>query len=217
VTPGHAAAVAAIAAAAIGLAALVRARPASATAVRAGLAGLLLGGATGYVLAEWRLGELSAWDFLPLHLCDFAIFLAAFALLTRRPSAVELIWFWALTGTALAVVTPAVSGSFPDWRWILYFAMHGGVIAAAAVLVLGCGIRPRPGAPWRAFGWTAAYAAAVAAVDIATGANFLWLRAKPPQPTLLDWLGPWPMYILAAGAIGLTGFYLLALPFREPD
>ena len=123
----------------------------------------------------------------------------------------------ALTGTALAVVTPAVSGSFPDWRWILYFAMHGGVIAAAAVLVLGCGIRPRPGAPWRAFGWTAAYAAAVAAVDIATGANFLWLRAKPPQPTLLDWLGPWPMYILAAGAIGLTGFYLLALPFREPD
>jgi hypothetical integral membrane protein (TIGR02206 family) len=182
--------------------------------VRAGLAVFLLGGAIGYVIVEWRLGILTARDFLPLHLCDFAIFVAAFALLTRRIGAVELLWFWALTGTFLAVVTPAVSGTFPDWRWLLYFAMHGGVIAAALVLVVGFGIRPRPGAAWRAFGWTLAYAAAVGIVDLLTGANFLWLRAKPPQPTLLDALGPWPVYILAAGLIGLAGFHLLALPFR---
>jgi hypothetical integral membrane protein (TIGR02206 family) len=93
--------------------------------------------------------------------------------------------------------------------------MHGGVIATAVVLVAGCGIRPQPGAAWRAFGWTLAYAAIVGIVDIFTGANFLWLRAKPPQPTLLDRLGPWPVYILAAGAIGLAGFHLLALPFRR--
>jgi hypothetical integral membrane protein (TIGR02206 family) len=183
--------------------------------VRAALAGALLGGAIGYVVAEWRLGLLSPGDFLPLHLCDFAIFLAAFALGARRPGAVELLWFWALSGTLLAILTPAVSGSFPDWRWLLYFAMHGGVIAAAAVLVIGCGIRPRPGAPWRAFGWTAAYAGVVAAVDLVTGANFLWLRAKPAQPTILDWLGPWPVYLFAAAAIGLAGFHLLGLPFRE--
>lgn len=212
----NAAAILAIAAGAAGLAALVRARPAAGTAVRLALATFLVAGALGYVIAEWRLGILSAWDFLPLHLCDFAIFVAAFALVARRPGAVELLWFWALTGTLLAVATPAVSGSFPDWRWLLYFAMHGGVIAAALVLVVGCGIRPRPGAAWRAFGWTLAYAAVVGVVDLLTGANFLWLRAKPPQPTLLDRLGPWPLYILAAGAIGLAGFHFLALPFRRP-
>ena len=209
----HAAAAGLIALVAVGLTALVRARRGAAPAVRTGLAAFLLAGALGYVLAEWRLGVLSARDFLPFHLCDFAIFVAALALLTRRQGVVELLWFWALTGTFLAIVTPAVSGSFPDWRWALYFAMHGGVIAAALVLVVGCGIRPRRGAAWRAFGWTAAYAAVVAIVDLVTGANFLWLRAKPPQPTILDWLGPWPLYILAAGAIGLAGFHLLALPF----
>ena len=186
----------------------------SAALVRSGLAAFLLAGAIGYVVAEWRLGILSAWDFLPLHLRDFAIFVAAFALVARREAAVELLWFWALTGTLLAVLTPAVSGSFPDWRWVLYFAMHGGVIAAAIVLVVGCGIRPRPGAAWRAFGWTLVYAAVVAVVDVVTGANFLWLLRKPAQPTLLDWLGPWPVYLLAAGAIGLAGFHLLALPFH---
>jgi hypothetical integral membrane protein (TIGR02206 family) len=210
----HAAAIELTAAVSVGLALLVRARPSSGPAVRGGLAAFLLAGAIGYVIAEWRLGILSAWDFLPLHLCDFAIFVAAFALLTRRPGAVEVLWFWALTGTLLAALTPAVSGSFPDWRWLLYFAMHGGVIAAAVVLVLGCGIRPRAGAAWRAFGWTVVYAGMVAVVDLVTGANFVWLRAKPAQPTLLDWLGPWPVYLLAAGAIGLAGFHLLALPFR---
>jgi hypothetical integral membrane protein (TIGR02206 family) len=210
----HAAAIGLTAAVSVGLALLVRARPSSGPAVRGGLAAFLLAGAIGYVIAEWRLGILSAWDFLPLHLCDFAIFVAAFALLTRRPGAVEVLWFWALTGTLLAALTPAVSGSFPDWRWLLYFAMHGGVIAAAVVLVLGCGIRPRAGAAWRAFGWTVVYAGMVAVVDLVTGANFLWLRAKPAQPTLLDWLGPWPVYLLAAGAIGLAGFHHLALPFR---
>lgn len=209
----HLGAIALSAVVAAGLALLVRERPAWGSAVRAGLAAFLLAGAVGYVVAEWRLGILSVWDFLPLHLCDFAIFVAAFALVTRRPAAVELLWFWALTGTLFAVLTPAVGGSFPDWRWLLYFAMHGGVIAAAVVLVLGCGIRPRAGAAWRAFGWTIVYAVAVAAVDLVTGANFLWLRAKPPQPTLLDWLGPWPLYLAAAGAIGLAGFHLLALPF----
>jgi len=210
----HATAIGLTAAVSIGLALLVRARPSSIPAVRGGLAAFLLAGAIGYVIAEWRLGILSAWDFLPLHLCDFAIFVAAFALLTRRPGAVEVLWFWALTGTLLAVLTPAVSGSFPDWRWLLYFAMHGGVIASAFVLIVGCGLRPRAGAAWRAFGWTVVYAGMVAVVDLVTGANFLWLRAKPAQPTLLDWLGPWPVYLLAAGAIGLAGFHLLALPFR---
>jgi hypothetical integral membrane protein (TIGR02206 family) len=214
VTGAHAAAILAIAGGSAGLVALVRARPGAAPAVRTALAAFLLGGAIGYLVVEWRLGVLSARDFLPLHLCDFAIFVAAIALLTRRAGVVEVLWFWALTGTLLAVATPAVSGTFPDWRWALYFAMHGGVIAAALVIVLGCGIRPRPGAAWRAFGWTLGYAAVVGVVDLLTGANFLWLRAKPPQPTLLDRLGPWPVYLLAAGAIGLAGFHLLALPFR---
>ena len=213
VSAAHAVAIGLTAAASVGLALFVRARP-SGPGVRAGLAAFLLAGAIGYVVAEWWLGILSAWDFLPLHLCDFAIFVAAFALLTRRQGAVELLWFWALTGTLLALLTPAVSGSFPEWRWLLYFAMHGGVIAAAVVLVLGCGIRPRPGAAWRAFGWTVLYAGVVAVVDLVSGANFLWLRAKPAQATLLDWLGPWPVYLVAAGAIGLAGFHLLALPFR---
>src|SRR5688500_8749983 len=102
---------------------LVRRRPAARMPVRALLVTLLLGGAAAYLAAEAALAELSVWDFLPLHLCDFAIFVTALALLTVRRGLAEITYFWALTGTLLAMATPDVAGAFPDWRWLAYFTM----------------------------------------------------------------------------------------------
>lgn len=210
-------ALAATAAAAVVLAALARRDPdgPAADATRAGLATVLLGGAAVYVTAEAVAGRLSPLDFLPLHLCDLAIFVAAYALVRRSRTAAEIVWFWALTGTLLAMVLPDVGGSFPDARWLAYYSMHGAVVVAAVVLALGLGLAPRAGAPWRVFGWTVAYAAVVAVVDLVTGANFLYLREKPARPTLLDWFGPWPAYVAVAGLVGLALFWLLDLPFRR--
>ena len=58
------------------------------------------------------------------------------------------------------------------------------------------------------------YAAVVYVVDVAFEKNFLYLRGKPGAPTLLDWMGPWPLYILAVEAMALVLFAALELPFR---
>ena len=186
-------------------------------ALRRTLAALMLAGVLGYVGAELRLGQVALVEFLPLHLCDAAIFVGVFALLTRQALACELLYFWALAGSTLAMVTPEVIWAFPDWRFVVFFLMHGLTVIAAAVLTFGFGCRPRPGAAWRAFGLTLGYAAFVAALNGLFDANFLYLRAKPVTPTLLDRFGPWPWYLLVSAAIGLVLFHLLALPFRAPD
>jgi uncharacterized membrane protein YwaF len=86
---------------------------------------------------------------------------------------------------------------------------------AALVLVFGVGLRPRPGAPWRAFGITVGWAALVGLVNFALGTNFMYLRHKPLAATPLDGMGPWPVYIGTGALVALGLFHLLALPFRR--
>jgi hypothetical integral membrane protein (TIGR02206 family) len=212
----HLAVLALTAAAAAALAAFARRHrdDGAGRALRVALAALMLAGVAGYLVAEARAGEVQLAELLPLHLCDAAIFVGVYALLTRRPLACELLYFWALAGSTLAMVTPEVWYALPEWRTAVFFLMHGLTVTAAVVLTFGYGCRPRPGAAWRAFTLTVAYAALVGASSVALDANFLYLRGKPATPTLLDHFGPWPWYIVVAAGIGLALFLLLELPFR---
>jgi hypothetical integral membrane protein (TIGR02206 family) len=211
----HLAALAVIVVAAVGLTLLVRRRPDSgrATGVRVALAVALLFATAGTLLAWSREMPLTVWDVLPLHLCDFLILVSVFAVLTRRGAACELLYFWGGAGTILALVSPDVSAGFPDWRFLSFFTLHGLVVVTAVVLTFGFGRHPAPGAPWRAFVATNVYAAAVGLVDLVFDRNYLFLRAKPAAVTLLDWLGPWPVYVLVADVLALLLFLALYLPF----
>lgn len=212
----HVAALAITAAIAWGLSRLVRRAPEGriARAVRVALAAYLLL-ATAAVMLGGPRGELRLLDVLPLHLCDLAIFIAAYTLIARAQATFELLYFWALTGTLLAMLTPDLERGFPDLACVSFFGIHGGVLTAALLLTWGFGMRPRPGAAWKAFLFTNAYAALVGIVDLLANTNYMYLRAKPSTPTLLDWLGPWPWYILVSDAIALALFSLLAIPFRR--
>jgi hypothetical integral membrane protein (TIGR02206 family) len=199
---------------AAGLVWLVRRHPRTASGVRFGLAGLLLTLTVGTLVRE-RLAGRPWGELAPLHLCDMAIFVGLFALVTRSPLACEVLYFWACAGTLLAIITPDVLVGFPHPTFLSYFALHGAVVVAAILVVWGLGRSPRSGAVWRALLITNAYAALVGVVNLVFGTNFLFLCAKPEGRTLLDWFGPWPVYILVAEVVGLGLFTLLALPFHR--
>jgi hypothetical integral membrane protein (TIGR02206 family) len=215
--PDHLAALAVTALAAAGLSLLARrhARGRAGAALRAALAAALVAATAATLLAWSREFPLTVWDVLPLHLCDFLILVAAFALVTRHQAAYELLYFWGCAGTLIALFSPDVHAGFPSWRFLSFFVLHGLVVIAAVVLTLGFGMRPGKGAPWRALLVTNAYAAAVGLVNVAFDTNFLYLQRKPGAPTLLDWLGPWPVYILVADALAAVMFWLLYWPFRS--
>ncbi len=212
--PVHLALLAAVPALGLGLAALVRARPALERPVRLGLAAILAANQLAYLAYAAARGWISPPAGLPLELCDLAAWLAVAALAGAPPAAGELLYFVGLAGTVQALLTPDLGVAFPSYPAAKFFLGHGGTVAAALLLLATGRLRPRRGAWWRALAILNAYAAAVLVLDRVAGTNYLYLAHKPPVPTLLDRMGPWPWYILAADALAAALFWLLQLPFR---
>jgi hypothetical integral membrane protein (TIGR02206 family) len=173
-------------------------------------------GATYLVEHAWFIAR-GTWspDFnLPLHLTDVVTVVSVLALWTARPLLVEFTWFWGLTASLQAVLTPDLgSADFPELLYWTFFITHAGAVVAALVLVVARRIIPRPGAVKRVFAATVVVAAAAGAANLAAGGNYMWLREKPEAGSLLDFMGPWPWYILSAAALALLLFTLLAAPF----
>src|SRR6478735_8165408 len=127
--------------------------------------------------------------------------LVVLALWTRRPLLVEVLYFWALTASLQAVITPDLHQTVPSVFFFTYFTTHSGAVIAACLLVFGLKQCPRPGAVPRVFAVTLG--------------NYMYLRAKPSQASLLDDMGPWPLYIAVAAVVALVLFTLLALLARR--
>jgi hypothetical integral membrane protein (TIGR02206 family) len=175
---------------------------------------VLLADAVSYTVAIAVSGTWSAKADLPLALCNMAVLVAAAACLWQVPLLVELAYFWGLTGTLQAVITPDLDVGFPHLMFFQYVVGHVAIVTGALFLVIGLRITPRPGAVWRTFAVTAGYTAFVGIVDWFGGANYMFLRRPPANWTVLRLLGPWPWYIVSAAAVAVVLFAVLDLPFR---
>lgn len=174
------------------------------------LAGAIFAGWAGEYVADVVQGIWTVRFSLPLQLTDAVSLAAIVALLTRRQLSIELLYFWAFSASLQAVLTPDLGVSFPNVLYFTYFLYHVGSILAALLLVFGCQRYPRARAMWRVFAATLGWAALAGAADVITGGNYMYLAWKPTHNSLLNVMGPWPVYIAAAAAIGLAMFAVLA-------
>jgi hypothetical integral membrane protein (TIGR02206 family) len=158
-------------------------------------------------------GDFDLASSLPLQLCDLAWVAAAWALWTRRRLAVAVTYYWGLTLTVQGIVTPSLAQGFPDPRFFAFWGMHLLVVWSALYLTLGLGLGPR----WRDYRGTvtvtAVWAVVVFLLDVALGVNYGYLVRKPGSASLLDPLGPWPVYLLVGTAVLLGGWALITWPW----
>jgi hypothetical integral membrane protein (TIGR02206 family) len=177
------------------------------------------------VLAEvtymgWRAyaGIFTLQEALPLHLCSVMAFVGAAALVSRSATLYAFTYFLGIGGAAQALITPEIGiYGFPHVRFFTSAVLHGGLITAALYLTVVEGFRPS----WRAMGRVIAglllYLGFVGVINSAVGSNYLFIARKPPFPTLIDDLGPWPWYILSLFGVGLLSMLLLYSPFIVLD
>jgi hypothetical integral membrane protein (TIGR02206 family) len=202
------------------LAALVLAAPAAVlvarrcserttTIVYRGLAVLIICGWVGEYVADVAQGIWSVKYDLPLQLTDLITVTTAWGLWTRSQRAAEFVYLWSLSASLQATITPDLSWNYPSAFYFTYFDYHIVAIVAGIGLVFGCGLYPGQHAPRRVFLATLGWAAVAGAGDIITDGNYMYLRAKPIDGSLLNVFGPWPWYIVATAAIGFAMLLVL--------
>ncbi|MFL5319787.1 MAG: TIGR02206 family membrane protein [Myxococcaceae bacterium] len=153
-------------------------------------------------------------ELLPLHLCGALVFIGCGAFWSTNIWLRDAFCFWTFGATLHSLITPTSPAPFPDVRYLSYFSGHGLLVVAAAylVLVMGHGTTWRSAA--RAFIALNAFTTVVAPLNLLLDTNFLYLRSKPPSPTLFDVLGPWPAYILSLEVVAVGSFALWTGVFR---
>jgi hypothetical integral membrane protein (TIGR02206 family) len=160
-------------------------------------------------------GWLKFPDTLPLELCDATLCVATIALFTLNPLSVDLAYYGAMAGTSMALLMPDLWEPFPSYATVQFFIVHGLVITSVLYLIWSGQARLRPGSSWRALLALNIFASLVGTIDFLFGANYMYLRAKPQNPSLLDFFGRWPWYVVTAELVALALFTLLYLPFRS--
>jgi hypothetical integral membrane protein (TIGR02206 family) len=155
-------------------------------------------------------------DLMPFEMCNALFFIGPIAYFTRDERAFEVVYFWTMVGTIHAMITPTPRGGFPDPNYFQYFIAHGLLILSAGYTALAMRRGTSRGAMWRAFLALQVFAVVVGGIDFVSGHNYFYLHQKPPSPTLLDALGPWPWYLLAGEAVALASFLVWSLPFAIP-
>lgn len=161
----------------------------------------------------WRIIKTESF---PVHLCDIVAILLGCALLRNSQRCAELGYLWGLSGTLQGLITPAIKYGFPAPEFFAFFLQHGGVPAVAIGLAFGTSaLKPQSGALWRALVWINVYLAGIFLFNRLLGTNYGYVNHKPAPPTLIDFLGPWPLYLLSLEAVAVFFFFLLLLPVRR--
>ncbi|MCT7661117.1 YwaF family protein [Mycobacterium deserti] len=158
---------------------------------------------------------------VPLQLCDIAELTAAYALWSQRHWAFVLTYYWCLLLSSQALITPDIgtpeegAPDFPHHLFLTFFTLH--VLAVWAAIYLTWGRRQRP--RWRDHRFavivTLGWMAFTFTFNAITGTNYGYLNRKPPTASVLDLLGPWPVYLMAEIAIVFVIWTLMTWPWER--
>ncbi|MBM3143954.1 MAG: TIGR02206 family membrane protein [Chloroflexi bacterium] len=187
-------------------------------AIRYGLAGLLIVNeiARHAWLIYYRQWSIQ-WN-LPLHLCSIFVWLSIIMLIARNYAIFEFAYFLGIGGALQPLLTPdAGIYGFPHFYPIQLFISHGSIIAAAVYMAVVEGYRPHWSSIKKVFAWGNVYLVFVTVINLLIGSNYLYTLHKPHVATLLDYLGPWPWYLVSAEIVALLIFLLLYSPYLIGD
>jgi hypothetical integral membrane protein (TIGR02206 family) len=166
-----------------------------------------------YVNGTWTVQTM-----LPLHLCSVFVFLSAIMLVTRSYGIFEFAFFLGIGGAMQAFLTPDLGiYSFPHFRYFQVFVSHGLIIASACYMLIVEHMRPTWKSLLKVIVVGNLYFVALFFINRALGSNYMYILHKPQTASLMDFLGPWPWYLLSLEGVAGAAFLLFYSPYAISD
>lgn len=156
--------------------------------------------------------QWTAQTSLPLELCSIASLLAGVMLLIKSRFLFEVLYYIAISGATMAILTPDLYFGFPQYRYLQFFFDHFLLISAPLLMIWLYHYQLNWQSIFKSFLFLNGLAGVVFFINQFMSANYMFLREKPGGTSLLDMLGPYPNYLLALEVIALILFSLLYLP-----
>ncbi|MEE9167666.1 MAG: TIGR02206 family membrane protein [Candidatus Neomarinimicrobiota bacterium] len=185
-----------------------------------------IGAAMGWIVmvsyVSWPTLELIGGTFdpklhLPFHLCRFANLTLPLVMVKRNYRMYEILYFWGLSAMIQASLTPDIVHGFPHYHFFRFWFSHSLMIVALIYATVVYQMRPTFRSLRRAFLALIGFLIVTVPVNIVLGSNYFWICGKPPVASLLDYMGPWPWYLMTAALFALGHFYLVYVPFHVID
>ena len=161
-------------------------------------------------------------DHLPITVCGWVVVFGSYMLLGKSQTLFDICYFWLLSGSVFALITPTViSYTGPTrFRYYQFWVEHTLGYIAVFYMIFVHGMRPTIKSALKAYGALVVLAAiAYWANDlIGPGANYLFMAKPEDTPSILDILPPNFALRLLIMAAAVTALFALAyLPWYLKD
>jgi len=164
-------------------------------------------------LLYYKLGTFTIENGLPLYVCRLATLFVPFLMWYKNKKLFGILYFWILGGTLQALLTPDLAYGFPHFESIYYWQIHGGLVLVILYAVFVYKMKPVFHDLKNAFYAGVGYLVVIHVINILLGSNYSYTMRKPPVASILDIMGPWPVYLGTGIGVMMVLFLILYLPF----
>ncbi|MCH6267308.1 MULTISPECIES: TIGR02206 family membrane protein [Neobacillus] len=163
-----------------------------------------------YVNGNWK-----ASHSLPLELCNISLLLTIIFLFSRKKLLYEILLFTGLLGATQAIFTPSLNYDFPHFRFFHFFITHMVIVWVPLYFTWAKGFRPTIWSCVKLFVFINVLAPTVLLINYLVDGNYMYLNHKPKHASLLDFLGPYPYYILSLEVLTIILTLIVWFVFKE--
>jgi hypothetical integral membrane protein (TIGR02206 family) len=124
----------------------------------------------------------------------------------------NLTYFWS-AGTIFALLTPEVKINFPHLLNISFFLTHFYLIFSAVYCIKVFNFKPDFKNLLKAFKYLNFSFVIIFFINFILDTNYMFVNHKPIFKSPIDYMGPWPYYIIWLEVITFICFIIMYLPF----